>query len=61
MGVYACQAVSSGSVYEGQAAQHGVGVDVALFVCRGVQMTGDAFVEFGGLLKAGHAAHPPCC
>jgi hypothetical protein len=30
-------------------------VDVALFVSDGVPMTGDDFVEFLGLLKAGHA------
>ena len=30
-------------------------MDVALFVVGGVQVTSDAFVELGGLLKAGHA------
>jgi hypothetical protein len=37
------------------AGEQGVGVDVALFVVGGVQVTSDAFVEFGGLLKGGHA------
>ena len=37
-----------------------VGVDVALFVSGGNRMTGDAFVEFRGLPKAGHATQPPC-
>jgi hypothetical protein len=30
-------------------------MDVALFVSGGVEMNADAFVEFRGLLKAGHA------
>jgi hypothetical protein len=33
---------------------------VALFVRHRVQMTDNYFVEFGGLLEAGHAAHPRC-
>ena len=41
-------------------AERGVGVDVALFVSGRVQMTGDAFVELGGLLKAGHATQRRC-
>jgi len=33
---------------------------VALFGNGGVRMTSRAFVEFSGLLKAGHATQPPC-
>jgi hypothetical protein len=35
-------------------------VAVALFVSIENQMTGVAFVNFGGLLKAGHATQPRC-
>jgi hypothetical protein len=36
------------------------GMDVALFVSERVQVTGLAFVEFVGLLKAGHATQRRC-
>ena len=42
------------------AAELAIGVDVALFVSIGVQMTSDAFVEFGGLIRAGHATQSQC-
>ena len=35
-------------------------MDVALFVSERAHVTGDAFVEFGGLLKASHATQPRC-
>jgi hypothetical protein len=35
-------------------------VDVALFVSRRVRMSYDAFGEFDGLLKAGHATQRAC-
>jgi hypothetical protein len=38
----------------------GVGVDVALFGSIRVAMTSDAFVEFRGLLEAGHATQRRC-
>jgi hypothetical protein len=38
----------------------GVGVDVAFFVSAGVEMNGIAFVDFDGLLKAGHATQRQC-
>jgi len=41
-------------------AQPAVGVDVALFVICGVQITSLAFVEFGVLLEGGHATQPRC-
>jgi hypothetical protein len=39
----------------------GVGADLALFVSDVAPATGDAFVEFGGLIEAGHATHSQCC
>ena len=44
----------------GGAAELAVGVDVALFISGGAPMIGVAFVEFVGLLKAGHATQPQC-
>jgi hypothetical protein len=35
-------------------------VDVALFVSVEVLMTGDPFVDFDGLLKAGHSTQSRC-
>jgi hypothetical protein len=35
-------------------------VDVALFVGRRLEVNGDAFVEFCGLLEAGHATQRQC-
>jgi hypothetical protein len=43
-----------------KAAELGVGVDVALFDSNEVQVTGHAFVECGGLIKAGHATQRRC-
>ena len=42
------------------AAEQAIGVDVALFVIVAVRMTGVAFVEFSGSLKAGHATQSRC-
>jgi hypothetical protein len=41
-------------------AELAIGVDVALLVRIGAQMTSEAFVEFGGSMRAGHATQSPC-
>jgi hypothetical protein len=43
-----------------RAVELAVGVDVALFVSDRARMTGVAFVEIRGLLKAGHATQRQC-